>query len=68
MAKYNGGIKLDNKLQQKLDDYEAILGEDFPLMEVRGMATDKIIERIDECLYERKFYDELFPIDNDSLY
>ena len=59
---------MDKKLQQKLDDYEAILGEDFPLMEVRGMATDKIIERIDECLYERKFYDELFPIDKDNLY
>lgn len=59
---------MDKKLKQKLGDYEAVLGEVFPLMEVRGMATKAIIERIDECLYERKFYDELFPIDDDDLY
>lgn len=59
---------MDNKLIKKLDDYEAILGEIFPLMEVRGMSTDKIIERIDECIYERKLYDELYPIDEDVVY
>lgn len=59
---------MDKKLKQKLNDYEAILGEMFPLMEVIGMTEETIIERIDECIYERKLYDELFPIDIDDLY
>ena len=59
---------MDKKLKQKLDDYEGILGENFPLMEVRTMKPDAIIERIDECIYERKLYDELFPIDDDVIY
>lgn len=59
---------MNKKLKQKLNDYEAILGEMFPLMEVMGMTKETIIERIDECIYERKLYDELFPIDIDDLY
>lgn len=59
---------MTEELKQKLNDYEAILGEMFPLMEVIGMTEETIIERIDECIYERKLYDELFPIDIDDLY
>lgn len=59
---------MNEKLKQKLNDYEAILGEMFPLMQVMGMTDKAIIERIDECIYERKLYDELFPIDIDDLY
>lgn len=59
---------MSEEFKQKLNDYEAILGEMFPLMQVMGMTYEAIIERIDECIYERKLYDELFPIDIDDLY
>ena len=44
---------IDEELEQKLDEYETMFPEGFPLMQFDG-TKQKLIEEIDKCIKTKK--------------
>ena len=47
-------------MNDKLEDYEEMFKEPFPLMLVRGLEDSEIIKLIDDCLESGKSYEPDF--------
>lgn len=50
---------LDEEVEQKLDEYEKLFPEGFPLMQFEGNKKE-LIEEIDKCIKYKKEYDTSF--------
>lgn len=57
---------IDEELEQKLDEYEAIFPEGFPLMQFDG-TRQELIEEIDKCIKTKKEYDTSFWYENSDI-
>lgn len=57
---------IDEKLEQKLDEYEKMFSEGFPLMQFDG-TRQELIEEIDKCIKTRKEYDTSFWDENPDI-
>ena len=54
---------LDKEVERKLDEYEAVFPEGFPLAQFEGTKKE-LIEEIDKCIKNKKEYDTSFWDDN----
>lgn len=54
---------LDKEVEQKLDEYEKIFPEGFPLAQFEGTKKE-LIEEIDKCITVKKEYDTSFWDEN----
>lgn len=61
---------MNKGLLQALDLYELTFDDGFPTMAVGGMADEKMIEIINECVKKKKDVYELgyLSLDDDILY
>lgn len=50
---------IDNELEQKLDEYEKVFPEGFPLMQFDGTKKE-LIKEINKCIKTKKEYDTSF--------
>ncbi len=50
---------LDDEVEKKLDEYEAIFPEGFPLAQFYGRKKD-LLEELDKCIKDRKEFDTSF--------
>lgn len=50
---------LDKEVEQKLDEYEIIFPEGFPLAQFDG-TKQELLEEIDRCIKNKKEYDTSF--------
>lgn len=50
---------LDDEVEQKLDEYEAIFPEGFPLAQFEG-SKQELIQEINKCIKTKKEYDTSF--------
>lgn len=50
---------LDEEVEDKLDEYEKVFLEGFPLMQFDGTKKE-LIEEIDKCIRTKKEYDTSF--------
>jgi len=57
---------IGKELEQKLDEYEAIFPEGFPLMQFDG-TKQELIDEINRCIRTRTEYDTSFWDDPDIL-
>lgn len=57
---------IDEELEQKLDEYEALFPEGFPLMQFDG-TKQKLIQEIDKCIKTKKEYDTSFWDNNPDI-
>jgi len=57
---------IDDELEQKLDEYEKIFPEGFPLMQFDG-TRQELIEEIKKCIKTKREYDTSFWDDPDVL-
>lgn len=57
---------IDEKLEQKLDEYENMFPEGFPLMQFDG-TRQELIEEINKCIKTKKEYDTSFWDDNPDI-
>lgn len=57
---------IDKELEQKLDEYEEIFPEGFPLMQFDGTRKE-LIEEINKCINNKKEYDTSFWDDNPNI-
>lgn len=57
---------IDKEIEQKLDEYEAVFPEGFPLMQFDGTKED-LIEEINECIKKKKEYDTSFWDNNPDI-
>ena len=57
---------LDKEVEQKLDEYEEIFPEGFPLMQFDG-TKQELIEELDKCIKTKTEYDTSFWNDPDIL-
>lgn len=57
---------IDEELEQKLDEYETVFPEGFPLMQFDG-TRQELIEEIDKCIKTKKEYDTSFWDDNSDI-
>lgn len=57
---------IDKELEQKLDEYEVIFSEGFPLMQFDG-TRQELIEEIDKCIKTKKEYDTSFWDENPDI-
>lgn len=54
---------LDKEVEKKLDEYEKIFPEGFPLAQFEGTKKE-LIEEIDKCITAKKEYDTSFWDEN----
>ena len=57
---------LDEELENKLDEYEKIFPEGFPLMQFDG-TKKQLIKEINKCIRTKKEYDTKFWDDNPDI-
>lgn len=57
---------IDNELEEKLDEYEKIFPDGFPLMQFDGTKKE-LIKEIDKCIRNKEEYDTSFWDDPDIL-
>ena len=57
---------IDNELDKKLDKYESVFPEGFPLMQFDG-TRQELKEEINRCIKTRKEYDTSFWDDNPDI-
>lgn len=57
---------IDKELEQKLDEYNAIFSDIFPLM-MFGGTRKELIKTINKCIKTKKEYDTSFWDDQDIL-
>lgn len=57
---------IDKELELKLDEYEEMFPEGFPLMQFDGTKKE-LIEEINKCIKNKKEYDTSFWDDPDIL-
>lgn len=50
---------LDKEVEDKLDEYEKVFPEGFPLMQFDGTKKE-LMEELDKCIKTRKEYDTSF--------
>ncbi len=50
---------LDKEVEQKLDEYETVFPEGFPLAQFDG-TKQELLEEIDRCIKNKKEYDTSF--------
>lgn len=56
--------KLDEEVEKKLDEYEKVFPEGFPLMQFEG-NKEELIKKIDKCIETNTEYDTDFYNSND---
>lgn len=57
---------IDNELELKLDKYEKVFPERFPLMQFDG-TREELIEEIENCIKTKKEYDTSFWDENPDI-
>lgn len=57
---------IDKELEQKLDEYEVIFPEGFPLMQFDG-TRQELIEKLEKCIKTKKEYDTSFWDNNPDI-
>lgn len=57
---------IDEELEQKLDEYETIFPNGFPLMQFDG-TKQELIEEIKKCIKANKEYDTSFWDNNPDI-
>ncbi len=57
---------LDEEVEEKLDEYETIFPEGFPLMQFEG-TKEELINEINRCIKENKEYDTGFWDNNPDI-
>lgn len=57
---------IDEELEKKLDEYETIFPEGFPLMQFDG-TKQELIKEINKCIKTKKEYDTSFWDDNPDI-
>lgn len=57
---------IDKELEQKLDEYEVIFSEGFPLMQFDG-TRQELIEKLEKCIKTKKEYDTSFWDNNPDI-
>lgn len=57
---------IDEELEKKLDEYEAMFTEGFPLMQFDGTKKE-LIDEINKCIKTKTEYDTSFWDDPDIL-
>ncbi len=57
---------IDDELEKKLDEYEIIFPEGFPLMQFDGTRQD-LIKEIDKCIKTKKEYYTSFWDENPDI-
>lgn len=57
---------IDKELEQKLDEYENIFPEGFPLMQFDG-TKQELIDEINKCIKTKKEYDTSFWDNNPDI-
>lgn len=57
---------IDEELEKKLDEYETIFPEGFPLMQFDG-TKQELIKEINKCIKTKEEYDTSFWDDNPDI-
>ena len=57
---------IDKELEQKLDEYEVMFPDGFPLMQFDGTKKE-LIKEIDRCIQDKKEYDTSFWENNPDI-
>lgn len=57
---------IDKRLELKLDEYQNMFPEGFPLMQFDG-TRHKLIEEINKCIKNKKEYDTSFWDNNQDI-